>query len=331
MRTVLTILLAMVFVPLFVFAFLTHSVVGYPFDSTAVVGTFEKSDTYGSLLKLIDIGIQESIKKADSPSDAQVAEKLGNGLKATLMDAIPEKTFYEMLTATHSGFASFLDGGLDTAQVDLTNAKQKIRAYFDKIIAEAAAAGSDEAQVQHARLQLEDGLRVIPDTFNMTFLLTKGNADTAELKKMQEGIASAKIARGVVMLIMALIFGLILLTAKSSSKRMLVTGGLCLMLGGFAYFPVMAISSGLISTAVNDDLNKNKISTQSGSEADQEGAKLGVKLAVTAVENVIGRCNMLVGLLTLIGTGMFIIGVMKKPETPASIAAPAETPAMQQA
>jgi hypothetical protein len=330
MRTVLTILLAMVFVPLFVVAFLTHSVVGYPFDSTAVVGTFEKSDTYGSLLKLIDIGIQESIKKANSASDAQVAEKLGNGLKATLMDAIPEKTFYEMLTATHSGFASFLDGGQDTAQVDLTNAKQKIRAFFDKIIAEAAAAGSEESQVQHARLELEDGLRVIPDKFNMTLLLAKGNADTAELKKMQEGIATAKTVRVVVMAIMAIVFGLILLVAKSSTKRLLTTAGICLMLGGILYFPIMAVSSGLLSTAVNDDLKKNNISIQSASEADQEGAKLGSKLALTAVENVIGRCNLLVGLLTLAGTGMFVLGLMRKPETPAPVEAPAETPAMQQ-
>jgi hypothetical protein len=322
MRTIVTVLLALLFVPLFVAAFLTHSVVGYPFDSSAVITTLQQADTYGALVTSVDLGLKESLEK-DEQSDRAFKEKFAAGLKKTLGEAIPEKTFYDMLTQAHAGFASFLDGGTDTAKVDLAPAKQKVLAYFKQVLDEVAADKNPD-DVEKARSDFAASLDKIPDTANITYLIAKGNnADPAsdpELKKIQEGLATAKTFRAIVMVILAVVFLLIVVASMNTSKRFMISVGICLLLGGFAYMPIMSLGSGALQTAVSEDLKKKSTSGDSA-EAQQLRDTFTIKLCVAVVENMMGRCNLPVGAMTILGACMFVAGLMKKPETPVATTA----------
>ncbi len=309
MRTFGTIVFGLLFIVAFVGFFLAHSAVGFPLSTESVVETAKEVELYDVVMETVDMGMQEAVRQADNK---QLAEELASGMGDTLKDAIPEDWFYENFEKAWAGLVAFVEGGEDVAEIDLKEQKEQLRKYIDGVV-DKYAPTEDEAE--RARKELDDALKVVPDTVTIGALFSKaGNdaPDTAQLEDLRDNIKEFEKYRMMGLGgLLGLLFLLILLAAKSP-KRFLISIGIILTLSSGLYLAVTNVGTDLLI----EEAMKEHESTAS-SESERFAEKKGIEVAQTAIRSAVQRSDTLVAGIGAAGLLMFIIGFFVRGAAPA--------------
>ncbi|MFT7621339.1 MAG: hypothetical protein ACI9WU_000500 [Myxococcota bacterium] len=305
MRTFGTIIFGLLFILCFQGYFLAQSITGYPLSTSAVVETAQTSDLYGAFVGAVDLAMVEVVKESDHKA---LTTEVANGIGDTLKDAIPESWFYETFETAYGSFVAYVEEGKDNTEIDLTEQKEKLRSYFDKLVAKYGM-GQTDARIQK---DMNEALAIVPDKITIGALFAKmGNDAPTEARmeelrsKIKEGQTATMIGLGVLLVL----FILICLLAMKSPKRFLISVGVILTMSGGLYLIITNVGTDLLMDEVKSEIAQEKSASSAAEKYSQEKA---LEVAEVVVHHAIKRANTLVMVLTLLGLLMFVGGFFVK-------------------
>ncbi len=315
MRTFGTIIFGLLFIVAFAAFTVANSFVGYPTSTSAIVDTAKEADMYHFALGAMDVGIREGVRDS---GDTEFAKRVGKDLKGTLEKAIPEDWFYDMLGKAHAGFVAFLEGGTDSVEIDLAKAKKTLREGMEGM-ADALAKEGVIPSADEAKGRLDGYLKDIPDKTTLTGLISKAGGkssdikelnESAQMKDFQKGMGTVKTGRMVGGVIVLVLLAIIALIAMKTTKRLLVSVGVVLLIAGGVTLAGTGALAGFLEKEVKSDLAGK--SGKGKSEREKFVNDGMEKLATVVVNKATKRGNPVAGAAAGIGLLMLIGGIVVK-------------------
>jgi hypothetical protein len=318
MRSLFTFLIGVPYTALFCLLILWHSVTGFVADTQAIVGTFRDAQTYQVISESLSQRIEKSTPwDAASPAEKEWVQKFKSGVVRSVIEAVPEESFYGMIGTWHAGLAMLITRGTDESSVDFSGLKSKVLAYVEGFALERKAAEADLSQDLIAGITaMESGMRKavesVPDRCTVSELLQKGGADSAkvqeELHRIHRNLETIRIGERVLLWLTG---GLLLLTVLvniTSIRRMLFGVGFLLLISGAFYAGVERQSQAWFSQRIENALWRT--------EGDPEPARPGQGKAWTAVSALVshatGHANRWVYASMGAGMALAVLGFMRR-------------------
>ena len=322
MRILGTVVFGFLFLVAFGSFFLFQSVTGYPADTEAVVGTLRAADVRTATLDVLESKIREEVQK--DAEDPIFAEYILSQSRQVIDEVITDEWFYDSIGQAHRGLVDFLESGTDRVRIDLTQTKERLRTLLWEAgrhgveMCDAVGAGRacyDRARdlqrtLRAYRRQVDQAMAQVPDTANLTWLLTMGGAEpgavenSSDLAEVREGLDKLAKARWYGFGGLVVLLGLIVLINKRSLPRMMVNVGAVLAISSAIYLAAVSALGGLLGDAMEEQLANAR--AEAAARGEPEYAHVAAGRVVTEVfSRVTGRATVPVTIVLVIGVGLF--------------------------
>jgi hypothetical protein len=326
MRVLGTVVFGFLFLVAFSVFFLFQSVTGYPADTDAVVGTLRAADVRTATLDILESKIREEVKR--DAEDPVFAEYVLSQSRQVIDEVITDEWFYGSIGQAHRGLVDFLESGTDKVRIDLTQTKERLRTLLWEAgrhgveVCDAVGGGRacyDQARdlqrtLQRYRRQVDQAMAQVPDTANLTWLLTMGGAEpgavesSSDLAEVREGLDKLAKARWIGLGGLLLLLGLIVLINKRSLPRMMVNAGVVMAVSSAAYLAAVSALGGLLGDAMEEQVSNER--AEAAAKGEPEFAHVAAGRVVTEIfSRVTGRATVPVTIVLVVGMGLFGGGV----------------------
>ncbi|MBI5502187.1 MAG: hypothetical protein HY907_18225 [Deltaproteobacteria bacterium] len=326
MRILGTIVLGFLFLIAFGAFFLFQSVTGYPGDTEAVVSTLRAADVRTATLDTLEAQLTEKVRaEAEDPVFAEFALSQS---RQVIDQVITDEWFYSTIGQAHRGLVDFLESGTDKVRIDLTETKDRLRRMLWEAgrhgVEVCDAVGGDRACYDSARdlqrtlevyrRQVDATMAGVPDTVNLTWLLTRGGVEpgavegSSELAEAREGLQRLAMVRWAGLGALLLLLGLIVLVNMRSLPRMMVNAGIVLALASAVYLGAVSALSAWLGDAMEEKVAAER--AEAASQGEPEFGHVAAGRVVTEVfSRMTGRATVPVSILLIGGLGLLGGGI----------------------
>ena len=326
MRILGTVVFGFLFLVAFSVFFLFQSVTGYPADTEAVVGTLRAADVRTATLDILESKIREEVQR--DAEDPIFAEYVLSQARVVIDEVITDEWFYDSIGQAHRGLVDFLESGTDKVRIDLRQTKERLRTLLWEAgrhgveMCDAVGAGRAcydrprnlQQTLRQYRQRVDRAMAQVPDTANLTCLLTMGGAEpgavesSSDLAEAREGLHRLAQVRWAGLGALVVLLGLIVLINKRSLPRMMFNAGLVLAISSAAYLAAVSALGGLLGDAMEERVNRAR--GEAAANGEPEFAHVAAGRVVTEIfSRVTGRATVPVSILLAAGIGLVGAGV----------------------
>ncbi len=249
MRSLWTLMLAIVFVAAFVSFFLVGAIASYARDTSAVLGSARRAQAREQVVALVAATLHAEL--AADPRLAGIAEV---PLRVAVDRVIDETWFEKTLAGAHRSVLAAIEGAEGDAIVELRATKAKLQAALAELGQRARSecesffgrdACGDSLHLEQAmlayRARADAAVRQLPDRIDLLGQLE--DRAPVRLQELRRRVADAEAIRWLGLGVLVVTLGLIAFLSATSGSRLLVTIGAVVAVAAALYLAVVALAA----------------------------------------------------------------------------------------